>query len=214
MKSVDKKYFVFNKGINTEAPLVAWPEGFTIDEQNYDLLPDGSRRRRLGINHEAGGDRNFVTATACSVELDSGTRFYRWRNVNNDDRNNFIVAQIGYCIYVWNDPISGPLNTPIYSLDIMEFGVNWTDAADSEVSYAVDCELIDESTLSFAESEGKLIITGAHIEPLFVTLEEDGKLSGEVIRFTERDMFGIDDGISRLTSTSSRTKGTSTPLRT
>lgn len=52
MQTVDKKYFLFNKGINTEAPLVGWPEGFTIDEQNFDLLIDGSRRRRPGLAPE------------------------------------------------------------------------------------------------------------------------------------------------------------------
>lgn len=53
MQSADKKYFAQNKGINTEAPLVAWPAGFTIDEQNFDLLADGSRRRRPGLQPEA-----------------------------------------------------------------------------------------------------------------------------------------------------------------
>lgn len=55
MQSADKKYFGQVKGINTEAPLVAWPEGFSIDEQNFDLLPDGSRRRRLGLSGETDG---------------------------------------------------------------------------------------------------------------------------------------------------------------
>lgn len=49
MQTIDKKYFLFNKGINTESPLVGWPEGFTIDEQNFDLFIDGSRRRRPGL---------------------------------------------------------------------------------------------------------------------------------------------------------------------
>src|SRR5688572_30612032 len=52
---VEKPYYQFNKGINTEASLIAFPEGFSADEQNYDLLPDGSRRRRKGVVLEAGG---------------------------------------------------------------------------------------------------------------------------------------------------------------
>lgn len=62
MQSADKKYFALLKGINTEAPLVAWPEGFTIDEQNFDLLIDGSRRRRPGLGPEDLSDPNDTSS--------------------------------------------------------------------------------------------------------------------------------------------------------
>jgi hypothetical protein len=68
MQTVDKKYFLFNKGINTEAPLVGWPEGYTIDEQNFDLLIDGSRRRRPGLAPEA-DDANPPIVSPAAITL-------------------------------------------------------------------------------------------------------------------------------------------------
>jgi len=50
----EKKYLSTAKGINTEAPLTQWPDGYTIDEQNMDLMSDGSRRRRPPIAVEPG----------------------------------------------------------------------------------------------------------------------------------------------------------------
>jgi hypothetical protein len=194
VKSVDKKYFVFNRGINTEAPLVAWPEGYTVDEQNWDLLQDGSRRRRLGLSYEAGGDRSFFSAVGSDSDLSSGTKFYRWRNVANTDEVNFIVSQIGSSIYVWNDPVSGPMGTPNYEFDLLPYKVSYTDNITAE-SYTATDQDVKDSTVSFAEADGKLVVCGAHIESLILAYE-DGQLVGDVIKFTERDLFGIDDGVS------------------
>jgi hypothetical protein len=188
VQSVDKKYFVFNKGINTEAPLVAWPEGFTVDEQNFDLLQDGSRRRRLGLSYEAGGNLSNLTCEGASTDLSSGTKFYRWKNVNNSDENNFIVAQTGSSLYVWADPISGPIGDWLYEFPLLDYRVHTEDYAPSDSDIA-------SMTCSFSEAEGKLIVVGPHIEPTAITLE-DGILVGETITVLERDLFGVEDGVS------------------
>ena len=182
MQSVDKKYFLFNKGINTEAPLVAWPEGFTVEEQNFDLLSDGSRRRRLGISYEAGGTQGSITATSSSPTLTSATRFYRWKNVNNTDEFNFIVAQIGGSLYFWNDPVSGPLGSYLHEFDLSDYVV--TDGMD-----------ISENICSFSEADGKLIVVGENIEPFSIAYE-DNILTGAEIKVEERDLFGIEDGVA------------------
>jgi hypothetical protein len=46
---VAKKYTGQSKGINTEAALTEWPEGFVTDSCNFDLLPDGSYKKRPGL---------------------------------------------------------------------------------------------------------------------------------------------------------------------
>jgi hypothetical protein len=188
MQSIDKKYFVFNKGINTEAPLVAWPEGFTVDEQNFDLLQDGSRRRRLGLSYEAGGTRSSLTCEGSSTDLSSGTKFYRWKNVANTDEHNFIVGQVGQSLYIWDDPVSGPMGNWKYEFPLGDYRVQ------STAYTATDAEL-SEMTCSFSEADGKLIVVGTYIEPLAIELE-DGILIGETITIMERDFFGVDDGIS------------------
>jgi hypothetical protein len=188
MQSVDKKYFVFNKGINTEAPLVAWPEGFTVDEQNFDLLQDGSRRRRLGLSYEAGGTRSAITCEGAATDSSSGTKFYRWKNVANSDEQNFVVCQVGRSLYVWDDPVSGPLGNWHYEFPLEDYRVRTE-------TYEASDEELSNMTASFSEADGKLIVVGSCIEPLSISLEE-GVLVGETITVTERDFFGVEDGIS------------------
>jgi hypothetical protein len=194
MQSVDKKYFLFNKGINTEAPLVAWPEGFTIDEQNFDLLPDGSRRRRLGISYEAGGGTAYYSMLNSSEDMSSGTKFYRWRNVNNTDEFNFLVLQVGASLYFWNDVNSGPLGEYLYEFPLEDYKVSYVDPA-TDAPYEATLDQLKAMVCSFTEADGRLIIVGEHIKPFFISFEDDA-LVGEEIEVVERDMFGIDDGIS------------------
>jgi hypothetical protein len=194
MQSVDKKYFLFNKGINTEAPLAAWPEGFTVDEQNFDLLQDGSRRRRLGLSYEAGEATSYFTCESVSTLTNDGTKYYRWKNVNNTDEVNLLVMQIGSAVYFWNDPISGPLGVYIGKLDLLPFKVQW-DETDLDAAYAAEDSKIQESPVSFSEMEGKLIIAGEHIETLVIEYDVDIGFVTKTFQFKERDMFGIDDGI-------------------
>jgi hypothetical protein len=49
-----KAVVVLNKGLNTEAGELTFPEGASVDELNFQLERDGSRRRRLGLKFESG----------------------------------------------------------------------------------------------------------------------------------------------------------------
>ena len=49
-----KSFFRLNGGLNTESNEINFPDGFTTDEANYELLIDGSRRRRKGLRVESG----------------------------------------------------------------------------------------------------------------------------------------------------------------
>lgn len=196
MQSVDKKYFLFNKGINTEAPLVAWPEGFSIDEQNFDLLSDGSRRRRQGIGKENGAIQDFFSASGSLSDLSDGTKHYRWRNVNNDDSLNLFVMQIGSSLHFWVDPKNGPLGIPLYAFDLLPYKVEYTDAqVDPPLTYTASDDDVKKMTVSLTEIDGHLICAGKHIEPIKIDLV-DNEITGEVIKCVERDMFGIDDGVA------------------
>ena len=64
-----KNHFKLNSGLNTESNEINFPDGFTTDEQNYELLVDGSRRRRKGLNDEAsaGADKNVGTIDTAAI---------------------------------------------------------------------------------------------------------------------------------------------------
>ena len=48
-QQTSKNFFYLNGGLNTEFNELGFPEGYTTDEANYELLVDGSRRRRKGL---------------------------------------------------------------------------------------------------------------------------------------------------------------------
>ena len=42
----DKTYFTFKNGLNTDASPINFPDEVSLDEENFTLERDGSRRRR------------------------------------------------------------------------------------------------------------------------------------------------------------------------
>ena len=59
-----KDFYRLNGGLNTEINELNFPDGFTTDETNYELLKDGSRKRRKGLSEEASGVDLTVVHTA------------------------------------------------------------------------------------------------------------------------------------------------------
>ncbi len=88
------------KGLITEASPLNFPEGSSVDEENFVLDRDGSRERRLGIDYES--QYSLVnlaitaTATTCAVQN------YLWENVGQDPQSNYLVHQFGNKLYVFD----------------------------------------------------------------------------------------------------------------
>src|SRR5210317_28029 len=59
-QQTSKNQFRLNGGLNTEINELNFPDGFTTVEANYELLLDGSRRRRKGLALESGGSSKAV----------------------------------------------------------------------------------------------------------------------------------------------------------
>src|SRR5574340_1193466 len=73
----EKKYSTFVKGLITEANALTFPENASLDEDNFDLVLDGSRQRRLGIDYQTD---SVLIPTAINATILEGTRksFHRW----------------------------------------------------------------------------------------------------------------------------------------
>lgn len=195
MQSAEKQYFLFNKGINTEAPLVQWPEGFSIDEQNFDLLVDGSRRRRPGLANESGS--TSFTATGSSSDTSCGFRTYRWADAGHIAGFNMVVAQIGTYLYFWEEPKSGSLGNPDFSIALENYIAGYTDPFTGEV-FTNSATDLRNSILSFSQINGKLIVVGEFLEPLMIKYDDSGAtpiLDVTILQIRERDLYGIEDGI-------------------
>ena len=120
--SGDKNYFKFIKGLNTDASPIDFPNGFTVDEDNFNLYRDGSRRKRLGANIEASlaatsgtyyNNANFPDFTGQTV--------YIWKSPAANSGKTFAVYQNGHRFTFYDitntTSLSGAIYYGIFSLD-------------------------------------------------------------------------------------------------
>lgn len=164
------------KGIITEASPLNFPEGSSIDEENFVLNRNGSRLRRFGIDYEdeylAKKLAGFTaTATTCAIQN------YLWENVGQDPRSNYLVHQFGNRLYVFN------ADTTAVSANILFSGNPITLTATVTERF------------SFASIQGNLIVavgdqTLRVIEPISSTY------TLTFTRLKVRDFWGVDDGLA------------------
>lgn len=194
MPKGDKPYFQFNKGINTEASLVNFPEGFSVDEENYDLFIDATRRKRKGIGTIVGGEE---VATTNNISGATGT-FY-WDSVNGDSNTHFIVKQKGNFLnfYPNNSTTVAPSTNLVGNLNLTLFAVPSAGIAD-----------IINNEVDVAFGRGKAVVVGKFIEPILVQYDPSPTDPGvfftaSVIDIIERDFKGVEDGLDMNQHTSS-----------
>ena len=188
MPSGDKPYFQFIKGINTEASLVNFPEDYSVDEENYDLFIDATRRKRKGIAAIAGGD---LVSLVNNLSGASGT-FY-WDSVGGNSTIRFIVKQRGSRLFFYSNDSSliSPSAGAIGSIDLVSF----------KLSTAVLTDVIN-SEVDMAFGRGKGVCVGKYIDPFLIQYNPNYLLTSPVTPFTtsvigitERDFKGVDDGL-------------------
>lgn len=88
----------FSKGLSTDLNPINNQPDTTIQEYNFELLKDGTRRRRLGLDREVGGSSISLGLTIEQLKL-SATSSYYWEGAAGNPKNKFIVLQIGRTLY-------------------------------------------------------------------------------------------------------------------
>ena len=177
-----KNSFDLSGGLNTELNEISWPDGFTADEANYELLSDGTRRRRKGLATEAGNTAEPV-ATITATQFNQS---FKWKNVGGDPDKAFLVHQIGSELYFTNDD-----ETPSASWHSIVVPVD-DHAAETTPTDA----LMSDKPLRFSQGRGHLFVTGPYVLPFFVTYDASGDtFSTTPIEVRYRDFVGIDDGV-------------------
>ena len=180
-----KNYFQFNKGLNTESNEINFPDGFSTDELNYELLVDGSRRRRKGLKQESGGSTKSMTSGQTIADGDAVCS-YKWKNVGGNPLKSFLVFQVGHELYFTDDNTTPSASWQSESIDIATLTVG--AALDSGVA-DLPCQ--------FAQGRGVLLVTHPYCHPMYIEYDSDtGSLIAHKITITHRDYYGIDDGIA------------------
>lgn len=181
---VEKSYFTFARGINTEASLIKFPPDFSVDEENYDLKIDGSRRRRRGLGLEEDGQ--LISLLESVDSPNKVVAAFKWQRAANNPNINFVCIQLANRIYFFDDvnPLSD--NRRGFLINLVDFKV--PTSTDTEVS---------ESLCDMSSGRGHLFVVGKHINPFWVKyVETDGSIQTTSILVEERDFEGIDDGVA------------------
>jgi len=175
------------RGLITEATALTFPENASYDELNMELLRNGSRRRRRGINREAGASfANEPDLSDLGVTQDQfiNQQFttYKWVSVGGDPDLNLLVVQVGPSIVFFDagsQPIVDGFRTEKFSLDTYSVATNPGN---------VKCQ--------FAAGKGKLFVANPLINPFYVTYNSvTDTLSDVSIDLRIRDFEGVDDGL-------------------
>lgn len=108
-KSTKVEFNTFVKGLITEASPLNFPANASREEINFELLRDGTRRRRLGFDYE---DAHAKIATTLSREQYDRARpvSYKWMEVAGVPGRNFVVVQANNVLYFF-DSDKAPLST-------------------------------------------------------------------------------------------------------
>jgi hypothetical protein len=168
-----KQYNTFNKGFNTEANQVNFPEGYSKDEANMLLNTDGSRQRRLGMSYEANWSA-LDTGISLAAGAQSRWQLFRWDNVDNDPNTSFGVVRFRDTLF-FVDLFSDTLSVLVDSISIP---LNNKDA-----------------DVSFTTLNGQLICASAGLTyPILVT-HSNFTWTTQYLRVQTRDFWGVDDGL-------------------
>lgn len=194
----EKSYFTFKGGLNTDASPIAFPEESTSDEANFELLKDGSRRRRRGLDQESGGVTDTLSATLGTNDIVSSVK---WPNASGTG-DNFIVIQRGSTLIFYADSLTPSSGIESGEIDLTEFLVATKAASD-----------IAQNPVSMdVGHRARLLVAGRYLEPIYV--EWDGTdFTATQINLFERDFVGIIDDIPVSTTPATTTAAHTYNLR-
>lgn len=164
----------FVAGLITEASPLTFPNNASLDEQNFVLRRDGSRRRRLGIDYE---DGHSIISTGVAPGAGQVVAFetYQWANAGGDAAKTLVVVQVGNEIRVF-DTVNGAISSHlIYTHTVLESNAG--------------------TRYSFATVDGDLVVASGSPNILLLKYR-NGVITPSTNRLLIRDLFGVADIIS------------------
>jgi len=177
-KQFNLKINQFDKGFNTEASPLNFPEGASVDECNLLIAPNGTRERRLGLEFE--NQYALVSLGYTEKELeDAIVSYVDWENaMNNPD------LHVG-CVVVRDRVFFFDMNTPNPSANMLNRG-----------SYIILHPGMN-ARVHGAYINGFLVLTSSVLEyPIYLEYDVGQDLvSATDIKLKIRDLQGVDDGL-------------------
>lgn len=161
----------FVGGLITEASPLTFPPNASLDEDNFVLLRDGTRERRLGMDYED-SFVNVPTSISVPPNGDIATTSIRWSNAGGDASKNLLVVQIGNELKVFDagvSPISGAM---VYSRVFDQVAVS--------------------KPFSYAVVDGTMVIATG-LKSITILKYSNGAITTQDRTLFIRDQFGVTD---------------------
>ena len=179
--AVHKEYLTFVKGIITESNPLTNVENASTDEANFELKRDGSRRRRLGLDYEAGYALSPDIAEEVFSEQSVST--YTWKSISGLSSANIVLVQTGATLYLYDsDNSSISANSLSTSIDLSQYEVPGLRAKDAEIEVS--------------EVSGRLIICSPNIDPFYIFYDkESNNFTSRPFGLQIRDFVGLASGL-------------------
>lgn len=179
-RGIDEKIQV-TRGFVTEFTPVAFPQEAAIDVDNCIIDPDGSVRRRPGIDLEQRFKLNSINGGIITAsEIDTiGMSNHIWEAVSNSGTLNIVVFQVGIILqfYAQVGAISGNL---LGEIDL--------------TSFATDLAKLQVTQVQTSSGLGDLYVVNEHMEPIRITYD-GSTFTATKTNIQIRDLEGLDDGL-------------------
>jgi hypothetical protein len=176
-----REYLTFVKGIITETNPLTNVENASRDEANFELKRDGSRRRRLGLDYEAG----YILSSGISEDVfsEESMSTYTWNSINGLSSANIVVVQTGETLYLYDsDNASISANILVETIDLSQYEVSGLRAKYEEVQ--------------MAEVSGRLVVCSPNIDPFFIYYDKtDNSFFSSKFSLQIRDFKGLESGV-------------------
>lgn len=191
LRAGEKGYFTFVKGLNTEASPFTFPPDTSAEEDNFELLVNGARRRRLGLDYEASYVNKNITSTPMDSTLQAITH-HDWRSAGGNSSTNFSVVQTGkYLRFYVNDAV---MSATLHE-DIIDLSVYKTPSATTAQ--------VELEPVSTASGKGYLFVVSKYLEPIYLIYDEaTDAISASIFVCKLREFTRIDDGLETVNTPS------------
>lgn len=172
----EKNYRSFVKGLITEANELTYPEGSSIDEDNFVLNRDGSRSRRLGIDFEnlyQLNDTNF-SDQALQEGLQS---FHLWNSPAGDTTVSLGIVRI---------------QTQLWFMDLLSENPS---ANLKNNNLPIDIPTMTGQLQTAIINNKCVLVCEGFDKPIALTYNPaDGNITQDNIDIKIRDLYGVHDG--------------------
>lgn len=179
----------FVKGLVTEASPLNFPANASLDEANFELLRDGTRKRRLGIDKEPGSYDHIVIEQDI-FPLNYVVSSFIWKSVGGDSSKDFLVVQSHSYLRIFDLAADITGGYSLFSIEI---------AFDIKIPW------------SFASVNGSLVIAGGLSDYIVLVSYTDGVFAASNLRLKVRDIWGVEDQLGVELNPDARQNGVSKP---